>query len=141
MMPDNHPQTETETPSWGRTHRWSVERRLGFGALAALPLGLLIIAGVAGLTAASAGGSLEVATLLMYTHLGVQLIVLGIFVSLMASNRVLSDRGRLAWVLYFLLLAPAAVISYWYVHVWHAEAHTEREVVTESIGHAPAAHA
>ncbi len=108
-----------------------MERRLGFGLLASLPLALLFFTVLAGIGAQVAGASIAAATMLMYTHFATQLLVLMIFGYLMVSNRRLPVAGKWLWGAFFLVFAPVAVPAYWFVHVWRAE--PKREVVVTTI--------
>lgn len=111
-----------------RTHTWSTERRLMYGVLAALPGVLLFFTAATGIGATASDASMTVPAILFYVHVASQLLVLMLFGHLMTANRQLSPVGKLVWGTYFLLLAPAAVLSYWYVHVWRAEGREEVRV-------------
>jgi hypothetical protein len=89
--------------------------------LALLPLLLLTVAAISGIGASMADRSMLVPAVLFYTHVGTQFLVVAIFGHLMTANRVISRPGKFAWGAYLIFLAPAAVIAYWYVHVWKAE--------------------
>lgn len=106
-----------------------MSRKLGYGFLAILPGFLLVLAALVALAQAHAPDmSVSGPAMLMYVHVGTQFIVLLIYGYLLFNNRALSSKGRVAWALYMLFLAPAAVISYWLVHVWRAEGPEERRI-------------
>lgn len=101
-------------------------RKLGYGALALLPALLLAVSGLSAVVA-----DLGTAAQLLYVHVAAQFIVLLMFGDLLMKSRAMDSTGRVLWGAYFLLLAPAAVLSFWYVHVWSAgDLHRPRRVRT-----------
>jgi hypothetical protein len=121
MQPHRHPpERGPEAAIPPRTYRWPLDRKLGFGALALVPLLLLIAALFAAFVTAAVGVT-SVAAMLMYVHVGAQFLVLVLYAHLLVGNPSLDAPGKVLWAAFMLVLAPAATLAYWYVHVWHAE--------------------
>jgi hypothetical protein len=111
------------------TERWPVRRKLGFGLVACIPLGLLAATFLSWLLSElRVGGPLtaQAVTLLFHAHIGAQFITLLVFGHLMIGNPRLSGSSKLVWTSAFLFLAPFAVPTYWALHVWQDETRTSR---------------
>lgn len=111
-MPNRTDPDPSELPS---------SMRLGYGLLAAVPLVLLLLSGLVAVSA-----SLGVAAQLLYVHVAAQFIVLLMYGDLLMKSKAIDTTGRVLWGAYFLMLAPVAVLSFWYLHVWSKAAGPRR---------------
>lgn len=121
-MPSRRELEDSTTPLHPYTALWPMHRKLGVGAVAAIPLILLfalfavLIVHVADVAHETTSGLLPV---LFYIHVGAQFVTLLVFGHLMTSNPILSPRAKTGWSIAFLLFAPFTIPAYWFAHVWH----------------------
>ncbi|MGF1464823.1 MAG: hypothetical protein ACFCGT_01705 [Sandaracinaceae bacterium] len=101
---------------------WPLKQRLAFGVLALVPVVLLVASLIAAVVASlSESVELAVPAMLVYVHVVTQLIVLYIFGYLLMTNNSLDGVRKGLWAVYFVVLAPAALLTYWFVYVWCAQ--------------------
>jgi hypothetical protein len=108
-------------PPWPST--WPIQRKIGFGFVAIIPLALLALTFM-GFLLSTIGTPFaqEALAVLFYTHVGSQFITLLVFGHLMVGNPALSPNAKMMWGFAFLFLAPFAIVAYWVMHVMRATA-------------------
>jgi len=120
-MDTSHPNVQPVFPAW--TEKWPRRWRVAFGGLAFLPTVLLFatfalgVATTFGVVWPVSGHALPI---LVYTQVGTQFITLLVFGHLMVDSPKISGRGKLLWAAGFIVLAPAIIPLFWWMHIFRS---------------------